>query len=284
MKRIKGTYYVADCEHNGDINRDENYLRSLGCNVVSHYWDGHDCGDAYIEFTCNESDFVSLYKKLGNSASFDANINDYVKLCGLKNYKRMDRKELFSTLGEMKQDLSDGFWNRLPLHLFFEVRERAELTTEDIVAKCLSFLTKDAFEVIGYSIYIVDGREYLDMLIKTSYKNLDNETIGDNGIGDYCLGSHGWLDAHNIYGECDCDHIFCKRTLLGYSYELVRKVVEKVINKEPLMYKHQNYYNGYTIEVEHKDYFKNGKMHPSVMINNSNFMIKDPRFWVTCNK
>lgn len=283
MRVINGTYYVADCEHNGDIERAKSYLRSNGCEVVSHYWDGHDCGEAYIEFTCKESDFVSLYKKLGGSASFDANINDYVKLDGLKNYKKMRYEELSYIMTNLSNDLSDGFWNRLPLHLFFEVREREGLTKDDIVSKCLSYLTKDAYEVIGYSLKIVDGCEYLDMLIKTTYKNLNSDTIGGKGIGDYCLGHDGWLSHNGIYGECHCVHSVCNTNIMWY-YDLLHRVVEKIINKEDLFYKHLNYYRKDEVSVPYEKYFEGGEFHKIITHDENHFKLKDPRFWVKCNE
>lgn len=46
-------YYICDCEHDGDINgaqyEVEDYIKPLGGEVTDTYWDGQDCGDAWIE-------------------------------------------------------------------------------------------------------------------------------------------------------------------------------------------------------------------------------------------
>lgn len=47
-------YPVTDCEHEGDIRSAESEVIEAGGNVIDNYWDGEDCGDAYIVFTCDE--------------------------------------------------------------------------------------------------------------------------------------------------------------------------------------------------------------------------------------
>ena len=52
-KAVKFRYNVVDCEHWGDVGSDENtvrkYVEPLGGKVTDTYWDGVDCGEAYIE-------------------------------------------------------------------------------------------------------------------------------------------------------------------------------------------------------------------------------------------
>ena len=53
-KPVRFDYKVYDCEHDGDINYAEMECQGF-CNeyegkVVLSYWDGEDCGEAYI--TC----------------------------------------------------------------------------------------------------------------------------------------------------------------------------------------------------------------------------------------
>lgn len=284
MRVINGTFYVADCEHNGDIERVKSYLRSNSCEVISSYWDGHDCGEAYVEFTCKEADFPSLYKRFGISASFDADINNYIQLDGLvADYKRVGKSELYAKLREMNNDLSYGFWDRLPLHLWFEVKERQGLTTQDIVEKCLSFINKADYEVVCYSLKIVDGGEFIDMLIKTSYKNLDDKTIGKYGIGDFALGHDGWLDSKRIYGQCACGHTFCHKGKFGYSYDLLQKVMGMIENGQPLMYCNTNPYSKNDIMVDEKDYIKDGQFQRTIKVKGLTYSLKDARKWVKNN-
>ena len=52
-KPVKFRYDVVDCEHWGDVNNDERevreYIQPLGGWVTDTFWDGEDCGEAYIE-------------------------------------------------------------------------------------------------------------------------------------------------------------------------------------------------------------------------------------------
>lgn len=53
-KPVKFDYVVYDCEHMGDMRRAEfeceKICRKYGGKIVDSYWDGRDCGEAYI--TC----------------------------------------------------------------------------------------------------------------------------------------------------------------------------------------------------------------------------------------
>lgn len=274
-KTIKGMYMVCDCEHWGDVERDERYLRNNGCTVVSHYWDGHDCGEAYIEFTCKEQDFPALYKRFGMSASFKANINDYVKGEGLQGYKRMPCKELFAMKKQMDNDLSAGFENRLALHLWFEVRNYRDYTTEQIVERCLSYL-KDV-EVIGYDTKIVDGNEFIDILLRSSYENLTNERI--KAVGDYCLGDGGFLGMNHIYGACECNHVFLNRSKMWY-YGLLQDIVKRIHNREDLEYRGGSYYHPVDKTMTAADYMAaDGTLRAEIIEGSITYRLKDPRFW-----
>lgn len=52
-KPVKFRYDVVDCEHEGDISSAENevrrYVNELGGDVTDTFWEGEDCGEAYIE-------------------------------------------------------------------------------------------------------------------------------------------------------------------------------------------------------------------------------------------
>ena len=51
-------YPVVDCEHEGDMRSAEFEVTDAGAKVIDTYWDGEDCGDAYIEFTCAPEDVI----------------------------------------------------------------------------------------------------------------------------------------------------------------------------------------------------------------------------------
>lgn len=44
---------VCDCEHEGDmrhaITEVSEFIKPFGGKVTKHFWDGHDCGEAYVE-------------------------------------------------------------------------------------------------------------------------------------------------------------------------------------------------------------------------------------------
>lgn len=52
-KKVHFQYDVVDCEHNGDvlsaIHRVENFINPYKGEVVDSYWDGRDCGEAWVE-------------------------------------------------------------------------------------------------------------------------------------------------------------------------------------------------------------------------------------------
>lgn len=278
-KIINGSYNVADCEHRGDIERVECLLRKNRCEVVNSYWDGRDCGEAYVRFRCNESDFPALYRMFGNSASFDADINDYVQGCGVQGYKRYTSKELLNMKKQMDNDLSAGFENRLAFYLWFEVKDRPFLTTDEIVSGCLKYLTD--YEVIGYDTHIVDGCEYMDLLIKTTYRNLTDAAIGRNGIGDYCLGDYGWIKRHNIYGECSCNHVLLNRLNMGYGYDYLQRVMQMILNRESLEYRGGSYYHPKDIKVSADEYLDaEGTFLNKITKDGITYSLKDPRYWV----
>lgn len=83
---IKGRCNITDCEHMGDVRSAIADVEKLGCHVIDAYWDGHDCGEAYVLFEFSEERFVQVYEKMPY-AFFDADINDYVKLPIMKEFQ-----------------------------------------------------------------------------------------------------------------------------------------------------------------------------------------------------
>lgn len=58
-------YPVVDCEHEGDMQSAEFEVTDAGATVVDTYWDGNDCGEAYVEFTVTDNMADKVCDKLG---------------------------------------------------------------------------------------------------------------------------------------------------------------------------------------------------------------------------
>ena len=72
------TYYynVPDCEHDGDIRDAVSEVEDAGGKVVGTYWDGEDCGEAYVEYTVPEGvDPDDVYRKLHSGRGFYGKCN-----------------------------------------------------------------------------------------------------------------------------------------------------------------------------------------------------------------
>lgn len=58
-------YPIIDCEHEGDIRSAEFEVTKAGGEVLDTYWDGEDCGEAYIEFAVSDEKAESVCNALG---------------------------------------------------------------------------------------------------------------------------------------------------------------------------------------------------------------------------
>ena len=277
---ITGTFRVADCEHNGDMDWARSMITGLGCIIKDSYWDGRDCGEAWVEFSFPECRFVAIYHKLGSSASYSANINDYIKLDDVTGYSRISYNVLYELRNKMAEDYTTGFEERLPLWLFFEI-DKWHDNPAQIISKVLSFF-KEPAEILGYNTKIVDGNKFCDVLIKTSYRNL-TKGIMSYGIGDYCLGHRGWLHSQGIYGECRCVHKTFNPSCSGlWEYELLHRVIECVKKGVSLEYRNQDsYYCPKDMVVNSDLYLDNDGSFIPVMKDGDNrsYKLKDPRMW-----
>lgn len=150
MEKIIGKYFVCDCEHSGDMESAKSFIRNLGCQIVDDYWDGRDCGEAWIEFSFYDNIFVKVYEKLsGSSVSYSADINKYMKSGITLPYPLINGKELIEMKNRMADDCSKGFEERLPLWLFFQINEyRNQYSAGEIVEKVLSYF-EEPVEVLG---------------------------------------------------------------------------------------------------------------------------------------
>ena len=61
-------YTIVDCEHEGDIRSAEYEVTKAGGEVLSTYWNGKDCGDAYISFTAPDDKINTVCNELGYDA------------------------------------------------------------------------------------------------------------------------------------------------------------------------------------------------------------------------
>ena len=278
MKKIYGKYNVVDCEHQGDIDSEKNYLRSIGCEIKSSYWDGSDCGDAYITFYVDESKFVEVYNKIYHSAHFDADINDYIKTTDSLKWREYSVRALNDIKNQMATNTRYGFWDKMPLILFFHSRTNG-MTPQEIADKCLSFLKYD-YKVIGWSTHIVDGCRYYDVLISASYKNLTSEIMTD-GVGDYSLSHHGFLGkSRTLYGQCACEHRYINHSTM-FDYEYLQRVITLIREGQDIHFRNQDrYYFPIDIIVTKSEYMDDeGNFKAIIERDGKKFKIKDPRYW-----
>ena len=263
-KFVKGIYRVADCEHFGDVYSDAQYLRSLGCVVEETYWDRKDCGEAYVKFKVREYRFPYVYKIIHSSASFDADINDYIKPdFFMDNFIKLSKDEFSSLLKNVTNDFGDGFEKRIPILLFFDKKENMD--SESIIKEILSnFKT---YKPLGYNVKIVDGTTYIDLLFTVDYMELQNDIF--KKIGDSCLSSlkNSIIKNHGLYGECKPYHEAFN--MCHWDYELTRRLIDKILKKESITYSCRRLANPTRfVEIPYSDYMTDGKLRDSVTDRN----------------
>jgi len=279
MEKIIGKYFVCDCEHSGDMESAKSFIRNLGCQIVDDYWDGRDCGEAWIEFSFYDNIFVKVYEKLsGSSVSYSADINKYMKSGIMLPYPLINGKELIEMKNRMAEDCSKGFEERLPLWLFFEINGYCGYSAGEIVEKVLSYF-EEPVEVLGYNTHIVDGNKFCDVLLKSSYRNLSCKTM-QYGIGDYCLSDRGFLSSIHVYGECRCVHNCINASRLR-DYEYLHRVINCIKSRLPMEYRNQDsYYYPIDIILSADKYMdSDGSFKPVVEIDGKKYSLKDPRYW-----
>lgn len=65
MKHKYFYYWVTDCEHEGDIESAKEEVVDAGGVIEESYWDGEDCGEAWIRFTIPSGKEEDVLKALG---------------------------------------------------------------------------------------------------------------------------------------------------------------------------------------------------------------------------
>lgn len=262
MSRVKsndlsGRYFIADCEHRGDVDRAISYVESIGGKVISSYWDGHDCGIAYLEISLPIEVFKRVYKN--TQFQMEADINDYLDLDKIDD-NSVSKQEFYVILNKMKDgDVSDGFEHIMPLHIFFSPKNNSkDIDAKKIINDIIEILG-DNTKVIATSSEIVDGSIFYNALLTTDIDNLTSEKM-EKRIGDFSLGNSSttYMKQHNLYGECRCLHPIAD--YVHSDYEILRWVVKRIKEKGKLFY--TNYY--FDKEVDYNDYVKDGKFQTKV--------------------
>lgn len=250
MKDILGTYYIADCEHRGDIERAKSYINSIGGKVLSSHWDGYDCGEAYLEISLP----IDVFKKVYKNCSFqmDADINDYIKSENIDD-KTLPKKEFDTLFREMKSGkVNDGFEKTMPLYLFFSAKGGNKSVNPSKVINDVVEILGDETNVVATNTRIVDGTTFYSALITTNVDNLTKEKMQDK-IGDFSLGNSrsSYMSINNLYGDCTCIHPIIEH---ARDYEVARWAVKRVIEKGTLIF--TNYYKDK--EITYNEYVEDG--------------------------
>lgn len=245
---IKGKYYIADCEHNGDISSAVAYINKLGGRVTSQYWDGHDCGEAYLEIEVSED----LFKKLYNyqSFSFKADILDYVpKRCGdLQGYNNVPIEDLIAEKDKRFWDCSKGFEQRLTINvLMFDITPQKAV---EHLQTILGYAGKDA-KVLCISNQI--SRSNVEVFNYTGLiecSGLDLEVLYNFRFDHY----YDWFRPY--HGRTEINHVL---NSAHCHYTDVYELMKAVAAEKPLYFHKRNVYNPANWEVPYEVYCKDGR-------------------------
>lgn len=258
-KTINGCYRVADCEHNGDME----WARSLikrnvpSVTITESYWDGRDCGEAYIKFSFPSRFFKKVYAYFEDSSMFDADINDYVKANVDKGTeygkKEMSKKELQGILCKMKADVSEGWEDRLPICLNFA--ESKNIQVKNIIEEALSRFSE--YEIVAYNTEIVDGSIFHTLLFTTPSYEINQRKFEDFGDSLLFNNRYSYLKKNKIYGYMAVNHILKQ----ARHYDDFFTLMARIVNKMPLPYK--NIYRG-ALSVTYAKYAKDGILRESI--------------------
>ena len=245
---IKGRYNIADCEHNGDISSAVSYINRLGGKVTGQYWDGHDCGEAYLEIEVS----VDLFKKLYNRQSFyfDADILDYVpKRCGdLEGYNNVPYEEVKAETERRFYDFSEGFEQRLTIYV-----QMSDLTPQKANEHLKVILDKAG-----------EGSKVLLISNKISRNNVDlfnyYALIECNGLSLDTLYNfrfdhyYDWLKPY--FGHLELNH--CTNRM-HCDYKDVYNLLKAIAEKKPLYFRKKDVYMPANWQVPYEVYAKDGK-------------------------
>lgn len=188
--KIKGKYNIADCEHRGDIANALDYVSKCGCKVTGHYWDGKDCGVAYVEFECSADIVRKLYKSISFRFDCDlASIIDFRQsaIDELKNsrYNVVDSADYEVLRNKYATNYDYGFERCLPIELVFEIDSYSIYNTPK--NKVDSFMCHNYNGVLKVECCKIDGDKYTFLLLCDGANNMQSaiEMIKVAGLANH---------------------------------------------------------------------------------------------------
>lgn len=223
---IYGSYFVADCEHYGDVERAERYLKNLGCSVQDNNYSSSACryNDVYIEFSFNKKNFNRIYNELCDAATFSDDINKYIG----NGSEYLSTKDFRNLCNKWKNDetFESGFENMIPVECFFQCYPETQEREDEIIEDIIDILGNSAL-IVAKNKRISDGNLFVSLLITMYYKDVRN----CYDVKDYALGSDGYFKDNRIYGECRCiSPLMPKRFIFDTTkYDILEQNVEYML-------------------------------------------------------
>lgn len=265
-KIIKGKYYIADCEHRGDITRECEYLKEIqGIKILDTYWDGKDCGEAYIIFEFSSDIFKNVYNKLPN-AFYNEDINNYVTVTQTLNEGKQIKYNDYNK--KVKELYLKFLQDKVAITLFFEITPKINIY--DIIVKAKKSISKYNDVVIdSYATNITDGNKFIHVLFLVPIESFDINGLRD--FGTCCIANHGsWLGINRIYGQLTINSI-----LVDKHFSL-RDLYEKINNKADMLYYYKAHYYA-KIELKtfsYKEYMdENNNIKKTINFDNKEYHI-----------
>ena len=247
MGLITGKYKITDCENRGDVSSAVSRLEKLGCTDCVPFWDGNDCGEAYVKFMVSEDKFLNVYERICRSCEFDANINDYIRFNNRTNYKFVGVKTLKSLWKAQSNNISDGFQNKQLFVLYFESDNNKEDLTKLLEALFNEWNVHS--EVICYSCNLEEG--------DWCYRVLLNVSCIVDSIPSLKLATSMFFKKIGLRATLHVTH-----DLSHYNNEVYKQRVESVVNKAELEYHNTRYekkrypYSEYAVSLNGATYLK----------------------------
>lgn len=268
VKTVNGTYRVADCEHYGDIDNVKRYLVSLGCRITDSYWDGHDCGEAYVKFSFDSSLFEGIYSKLsGVSVSYSEDINDYCDFGTIGGFRMLSEDEFRNENERLSNDYSLNMFDNIPVYMVWECSDRV---SDEVVINNAVDIIGDGTEVIGCHYEIIHGCQHCKVLITTRYTNIVCKKL-TYGIGDNALGRHGWFSSNRIYGFCRPVH-----KIMNYvnNYDEFQSISKSVLLGLGLTYRDSTYGSSIRRTFSKSEYIdKDGNFMSEIVLDGEHYMV-----------
>lgn len=266
---ITGRYYIADCEHEGDINQAIYYIQKLGGKVTGQYWDGDDCGEAYLDIEVDPELFKKLYNHV-QSFRFNADIRDYVETKDgeIEGYKNVPYKKLKQMQEKAFYDCSDGFEKRLTIYVkMFDISpDKAKQHIEKLLEVC-----GKGSRVMGVSYEMSsDNYELFDYFVLIKLKGVTVDKLSKlckyNAYYDMFNPHRAML--HPNRGDIDFNHIMYR---LCSGVDRLFVILYAIKEKKPLWFR-QKYGSKYEKLVPYEEYMATlSGPKPSVGPNTSGF-------------